>query len=1189
MRNLKKFLALVLAMVMAFSLMLSASAATSLSGFQDADKVTPEFVESVTILAGLDVIKGDGDEDSKTIRPQDEITRAEAAALVYRIATGDVNDRQVDLYSDYGKFSDVKSDDWFAGYVGYCQNAGIIKGTTPTTFSPYRKVTGYEVLAMILRAVGYGKNNEFTGSSWQVNVASLGKTKHITDSISSAQYNYTLNMYARREIVAELLFRGAMIPQVTWTAIGGYNEYDSLLGNGVGTQNASLAWEVFRLTRDGWRYGSWGRPELTWSASLNPTGNRTVAVLPAEPSHDFTDLKRECDVAEMLGVTGEANYTLFVNGGASVTTNYKIVATDTVTKVGGYGRLTEIYLQKDMDKQYPYYDYWNYWSTTNGTDPGTGRYRTAPANTFVMIDTYLAEVTATTDVVLDTAGHVITPARMTVNLYDRDLNVKDQRIIQKPNASKDNWEYSAGDVLSLKGLSSATAADGQTRVGGSLDESWAFTLPPVRNGSTFNGTRVLKQSTDVFDITALSGVPGKQTTVYWNNGKHQVNGEDKTDDLALRMDKAGSNIDTTFTWYYDEYDYLLGIGDGGKSNYGVITSIYVSYGANESTDGVAKAVANVKYADGNTGTETIDYFLAHERAGGAGTITAAMTETNGVADNANVVQLWPFYNVANEFPMHEYDTTNAYNTPVTASPKRVAAPGSVYMAPVAANNAQSAAIGTDGTDPLNKYGILNNNLWKFVKSAGDKTVAIEVAGGGTTYTAGTQSANTNSYEGHWAATNQGTVLAGTSAKVYKTLSYVTDGNGKTVTWLDNDTQIMVRNPNGGITCYDGVSSLPGDITIADADANNKRFGEIDWADVDDDGRADVLYVTGAVKGVTTYGLFYTNALTSVWNGTTGTIHGFWNGEETDLTFVSLEQFNLVKNAYNNNADEYKGHLFAIKQVNGVVNAVLTRGDNNRVELLYDTTVSPTANTNGKDFAITKGTLTNNDWEYGTGSLTTADFVGTNPYDENTKAVYYTDDKANPVVYNASSNWSLLGATVTVDTGNDGTIDATYRLTPNSKVYGIGSNVVLAEGVTALEYLNHSVVNDVTIVYDNVGTTEGYSVLEMYIQTDPNITPSNPDLVYSAKWNYDTTLAANTVTVSRNVAVNAVTNFTWQVYTCGIDKSNPAAVSGAKGRGSIAAGSVDSGAVNVGALGGSRYYFVRVTIGTDTCDTEVFFS
>ena len=57
MRNLKKFLALVLAMVMAMSLMVTANAATKSSKFPD-ENIDPQLVEAVDVLAGLEVFKG---------------------------------------------------------------------------------------------------------------------------------------------------------------------------------------------------------------------------------------------------------------------------------------------------------------------------------------------------------------------------------------------------------------------------------------------------------------------------------------------------------------------------------------------------------------------------------------------------------------------------------------------------------------------------------------------------------------------------------------------------------------------------------------------------------------------------------------------------------------------------------------------------------------------------------------------------------------------------------------------------------------------------------------------------------------------------------------------------------------------------------------------------------------------------
>ena len=102
MRNLKKFLALVMAMVMAFSLMLSASAANPVKTFDDAGSIEEKFVEAADVLTGMKVFQG----DEGGFRPADTITRAEVAALIYRLATGDVDNARAQLYANYGNFTD---------------------------------------------------------------------------------------------------------------------------------------------------------------------------------------------------------------------------------------------------------------------------------------------------------------------------------------------------------------------------------------------------------------------------------------------------------------------------------------------------------------------------------------------------------------------------------------------------------------------------------------------------------------------------------------------------------------------------------------------------------------------------------------------------------------------------------------------------------------------------------------------------------------------------------------------------------------------------------------------------------------------------------------------------------------------------------------------------------------------------
>ena len=217
MRNLKKILALALALVMSLSLMATANA------FTDDDSITDTYETAVTVLSGLKVFQG---YDDGTFQPKGAITRAEVAAIIYRIVTGDVNDTQVGIYADYNKFDDVASTSWYAGYVNFCANAEYIKGYDARTFGPNDPVTGYQALAMILRALGYDKNGEFTGTNWTIQTAAVGENRGITKNISAG----TLGTAASREVVAEILFRAILVDTVTYTPAFGYQLNDTSLG-----------------------------------------------------------------------------------------------------------------------------------------------------------------------------------------------------------------------------------------------------------------------------------------------------------------------------------------------------------------------------------------------------------------------------------------------------------------------------------------------------------------------------------------------------------------------------------------------------------------------------------------------------------------------------------------------------------------------------------------------------------------------------------------------------------------------------------------------------------------------------------------------------------------------------------------------------------------------------------------------
>ena len=117
---------------------------------------------------------------NKTIKPDNNITRAEAAAFISRISTGFNSEANYDV----SKFADVDGGAWFAKNVGYAAENGIVSGYEDGTFKPENTITREEFAVMLCRFMKYdtGANETFSdvpAEHWAASYLAAMKAKGI--------------------------------------------------------------------------------------------------------------------------------------------------------------------------------------------------------------------------------------------------------------------------------------------------------------------------------------------------------------------------------------------------------------------------------------------------------------------------------------------------------------------------------------------------------------------------------------------------------------------------------------------------------------------------------------------------------------------------------------------------------------------------------------------------------------------------------------------------------------------------------------------------------------------------------------------------------------------------------------------------------------------------------------------------
>ena len=170
----KKFLSLVLALVMTMSLVTVSAGAKD---FTDSSKIT--YTEAVDVMSAVKVIDGYAEGD---FHPTATLTRGAAAKIICNLILGPTTASA--LVADAAPYKDVPTNHTFAGYIAYCQKTGIISGYADGTFKPANSLTGYAFMKMLLGALGYKAEQEgYTGANWSIQVAKRALNIGLADDL----------------------------------------------------------------------------------------------------------------------------------------------------------------------------------------------------------------------------------------------------------------------------------------------------------------------------------------------------------------------------------------------------------------------------------------------------------------------------------------------------------------------------------------------------------------------------------------------------------------------------------------------------------------------------------------------------------------------------------------------------------------------------------------------------------------------------------------------------------------------------------------------------------------------------------------------------------------------------------------------------------------------------------------------
>ena len=517
-------------------------------------KVKTEVVDT---LVQLGVINGYTD---GSFKPNDTVTRAEMAKMIYVLRTG--NSDASAYNDDYSTFTDIKGH-WARGYVKYCQSLGIIAGQSATKFAPDQTVTAQEAAKMLLVTLGYNADKAgLVGAGWASKTNALADENGLLEDVTTSFTGPCPRQYA-----AQLMYNAIDTATVVWRDDAYTNQ------NYNGADNQTIGEKYMGLAK---KAASEGILRNVKKEDNKDTFRVTVYINGADTS--FTKV-----ATNYVDLLGQKVHVLYKDGQKDKV--YGIYATDE--------NLAVTALKDDIDDA----DKTNGKFKVDGTEYKTNATGTQKAEDKVLVYT-------TPDLTTSQVGTPLKniPAYETVTLIDNNDDDKIDFGIYTPTVFG-KVTYLGSDSVTVKSKGATSFVSGNSE-DFDIDDDNVVMSKELKKDAYVTVTERTYSATDATEINEAQSVSGKVQAIKTDGS---LTKEVKVDGNWYKVANYAANSDANKIDVDDEVDMYVANGfvfysEKTKGSVSANNIVFVDKAAAKDygTDAGDVILANLYFADGTS-------------------------------------------------------------------------------------------------------------------------------------------------------------------------------------------------------------------------------------------------------------------------------------------------------------------------------------------------------------------------------------------------------------------------------------------------------------------------------------------------------------------------------------------------------------------------------------------------------------